>query len=251
MQTDLERNVTFDCRYYLLFKPGLRRLLEQWNIGQLGPSAYRTQFCSRQLVAQFSYVWITIVLVAAFIDPALRLIRGHLTTERNKDASEESDDKTQDSIHTSTQKHVQIATQEVACACSTMLTTYVFGVLVPPLLLLSPLSSWLNLCALRRNVEHGAKRRSFGQRIATQVMVHTPLTAVMGVAHVGHALVMITIFWDLQFSLGPIGVYTALYVTEIASMQWLHCLWKNQTSGTVHNTTTQESKDQTVTDFSR
>ena len=132
-----------------------------------------------------------------------------------------------------------------------MLTTYVVGVLVPPLLLLSPLSSWLNLCALRRNLEHGTNRRSFGEKIATQVMVHTPLTAIVMVAHLGHALVMITIFWDFQFSLGPIGVYTALYVAEIASMQWLRHLWKNQTSSTVLNTTKQESNDQTVIDFSR
>ena len=74
------------------------------------------------------------------------MIRGHLSSSTV--ASEGLDNETKDLFHT-TAKHVKIATEQNAVACSTMLATYVFGILVPPLLLLIPLSSWLNLCALQ------------------------------------------------------------------------------------------------------
>ena len=42
-------------RYYLSFAPDLKKLLDTWNIGQQGVSAYRAQFCGRQLITEFSY----------------------------------------------------------------------------------------------------------------------------------------------------------------------------------------------------
>ena len=42
-------------RHYLSFADSLRELFDIWGIAQQGPAAYRTQFCSRQLVTEFSY----------------------------------------------------------------------------------------------------------------------------------------------------------------------------------------------------
>ena len=187
-----------------------------------------------------------------FIEPVVRFVRqrSSAAAEHNA-ASGESDNKTSDSTHAATIKHVQIETERIAKASTIMLVTYVFGILVPPLLLLLPISSWFNLCALRYNKEHGGKR-SFGETVACHLMVHTPITTVLLFAHVGNAVVVLSIFMDFQFALGPIILYTTLYVAGIARMRRVRHYWsKNLTFCTELNTTKLDPTKQTVIDFSR
>lgn len=58
-------------RYYLAFSDSLRELMEAWSIGKVGPEAYRQNFCSRKLISEFGYVWLTTVLWETFGTPAM------------------------------------------------------------------------------------------------------------------------------------------------------------------------------------
>ena len=62
-------------RYYINFAPDLKSLLRAWKIDMIGVEAYRPGFCSRQLVHEFSYVWLSIVLMHCLLTPALKLFK--------------------------------------------------------------------------------------------------------------------------------------------------------------------------------
>ena len=49
-------------------------LLSESDVFCRGPAAYRLQFCSRQLVLQFSYVWLSMMWIHALVGPAMILI---------------------------------------------------------------------------------------------------------------------------------------------------------------------------------
>ena len=76
-------------RYYLVFAQDLERLMNQWGIGMRGTEAYRNQFCSRQLVMQFSYVWISMTLLYGFLNPAIALIKSNFLLRQAQTKREE------------------------------------------------------------------------------------------------------------------------------------------------------------------
>ena len=68
-----------------------------------------------------------------------------------------------------TLKHAAAVQREVVAALSLVLTVFVFGVLVPPLMMIAPLSVWLQLCALEFS-EKTKSEEFFGQLLATNVL---------------------------------------------------------------------------------
>ena len=184
--------------------------------------------------------------------------------KRDKDESE-SDDETEQCVHAATLEQVGAQMKQLAAAANTMLGASVFGTLVPFLLLLSPLASWSNLCAIRYNSDHGPNQ-PFGEKIACQIMVHVPYTSILVFMQIGNALVMTSVFIDLQFTLGPIILCIVLYAAEVCGLRWLRRRWAIQISSRISesatiamrgapravlNTTKLGSGEQTVIDFSR
>lgn len=91
-----------------------------------------------------------------------------------------------------------------------MLTLMVFGILVPPLLLLGPLSSWLNMRALIWT-EKQIEQRMFGEDLAERILVQyscffsyvyltvnvcarSPTFLIRNLAHLGNLFIILFVF---------------------------------------------------------
>ena len=61
-------------RYYLSFVGDLQQVMQTWYIAEQGVANYRPGFCSRTLVVEFTWVWLQLVTICAFVAPALMLI---------------------------------------------------------------------------------------------------------------------------------------------------------------------------------
>eukprot|EP00658_Telonema_sp_P-2_P081770 TRINITY_DN8475_c0_g3_i3.p1 TRINITY_DN8475_c0_g3~~TRINITY_DN8475_c0_g3_i3.p1 ORF type:complete len:1118 (-),score=247.99 TRINITY_DN8475_c0_g3_i3:75-3428(-) len=162
-------------RYYLWFAPQLSDLLESWEIGGRGATAYRLQFCSRQLVVEFQIVWLSIVLVGALVQPSVKLVLAlpriramafdtvssaeagnvkrltsiwsTLVCCRTDEGSSAEDD--EPDLFWATLEHCLELLKQITDLLTHTVTIMVFGVVAPSLLLLGPAIAWLNLCSVR------------------------------------------------------------------------------------------------------
>eukprot|EP00656_Telonema_subtile_P004296 TRINITY_DN1194_c0_g1_i15.p1 TRINITY_DN1194_c0_g1~~TRINITY_DN1194_c0_g1_i15.p1 ORF type:complete len:1243 (-),score=233.02 TRINITY_DN1194_c0_g1_i15:64-3792(-) len=214
-------------RFYLSFSDDLRVLLEAWDIAQTGASAYRTQFCSRRLVTEFSYVWLSILLLNTFVTPAIRLVHTFPQVIQLQDTIRarisalrgvEPEPADQEQL---TLQNAQDLQQELAGVFNTMLTALVFGVLLPPLCLLLPLWGWLNLCSLEWETNCD-NCRSFGERLAQRILVQPPSQLFQGLTLFGNWSISAFVFLDLEFGLGPSLFFVVASVIEVIAVCWLH-----------------------------
>ena len=105
-------------------------------------------------------------------------------------------------LHAQLLKSATKMQQKLAATTSHILTITSFGALVPVLLLLAPLSMFLNMRA-GRWIAH-AKERPFGVEIAEQILVHPPFFLLRNLGHVLNIVIMIFIFIDLQVPSTPL-----------------------------------------------
>eukprot|EP00656_Telonema_subtile_P040374 TRINITY_DN4542_c0_g3_i1.p1 TRINITY_DN4542_c0_g3~~TRINITY_DN4542_c0_g3_i1.p1 ORF type:complete len:1113 (+),score=213.46 TRINITY_DN4542_c0_g3_i1:643-3981(+) len=234
-------------RYYLYLSPTLHSLLDGWSIGQVGISAYRPQFCSRKLVYTFAYVWLTILSIKAFFGPAAVLLKANPTVARLH-ASLSSCSPGSSAPAAALDAHTRGQPQQEACrvgagggheqeheealafaggvqkqvvsAFSCTVICVMFGVLVPPLLLLAPLVAWLTLCAI--TWESRSDAASFGLRIARGLLVRPPVDVLRRLTHCGSWVVSLCLFVDLEFHAGPVIGYFALGTMEVVFVWWSH-----------------------------
>ena len=137
------------------FAPEIEEVLDAWSIAKSGFEAYRFNTCSRELIRQFSYVWLTMLLVYMLFGTASHLIKPHAYAAaqairnclcRNKENELEEED-----IPGSYQAVVKLSVQiqeETVNHFHVILTVVIFGCTVPPLLVLMPVATWFHLCAL-------------------------------------------------------------------------------------------------------
>ena len=62
-------------RNYVQFAGRVDDVLNQWGLGVSGINAYRKNFCARALTIEFMNVWVLLLLISAFVDPAVRLVK--------------------------------------------------------------------------------------------------------------------------------------------------------------------------------
>lgn len=149
-------------RYYLSFTPELKSLLDAWGIGSVGSSAYRSGFCSRKLISQFSYVWLTILLLYVFVDPIRRMaltlppVQSTIAAIRRKLASWSKDsadaEPEEPDVYAETLDSAFETQQELIQASSMLLTTFVFGPFVPILMVLAAVgvsNVWLERLSIK------------------------------------------------------------------------------------------------------
>eukprot|EP00656_Telonema_subtile_P057663 TRINITY_DN9538_c0_g1_i4.p1 TRINITY_DN9538_c0_g1~~TRINITY_DN9538_c0_g1_i4.p1 ORF type:complete len:894 (+),score=105.11 TRINITY_DN9538_c0_g1_i4:1970-4651(+) len=212
-------------RYYLQFSDDLLELLTTWGIGEQGLQAYRPQFCSRRLVLEFSYVWLSIILLDSFLRPAIRLLKERALYKRFAAAQHrflrrlKCKPPVDRTLKEQTIFHADELQQVFASRLTIMLTFVVFGVLLPPLCLLAPLWGFLNFCALQWIAEDAHFEEVFARRI----LVHPPYGLFQALACLGNWGVSSFIFLDLEFELGPVVLYVALCVVEMALVLRLRC----------------------------
>jgi len=138
--------------------------------------AYRSGFCSRRLVSEFSYVWIMVQLIYMLVSPAKRILLTipsfvkHYDNFMNKllrkcgKPPPTTYQKTLDAA-----AHVQ---NELVETMSVILTAAIFACVVPILVILLPLGLWLQLCSIRWcNLR---MKPTVGQTLASQILVQQP-----------------------------------------------------------------------------
>eukprot|EP00656_Telonema_subtile_P025499 TRINITY_DN27570_c0_g2_i1.p1 TRINITY_DN27570_c0_g2~~TRINITY_DN27570_c0_g2_i1.p1 ORF type:complete len:459 (-),score=124.18 TRINITY_DN27570_c0_g2_i1:220-1596(-) len=221
-------------RYYLSFETALRTLLDLWDIGSQG--TFRAGFCSRTLINDFTFVWLTSSCIHSFVTPSIRLLRTHPFIQTLPARLLRCHPAAQTLIarfhpppaEQGTLQAAQAQAMSVQLAVvgtlSEMLTLTTFGVLVPPLLLLAPLGWWLQLCALDLTHRHTLDVH-IGSQLASQVLVQIPATILQVATRVAIWAVAVFVLLDFKFGAGP----TAVYIIAAASEVVLSCYrWKRR-----------------------
>ena len=195
--------------------------MDTWGVGGLGAGAYRQQFCSRTLVTQFSWIWITLLLIATFFSPVLSLVR---PIRRLKALLKTGQSASQSTNETLTQGPDKFRKEAVEYRCEIvgiymiLLVIIVFGLLSPPLLILAPLFTCSKSCAINWRTLQMRQMDSLDiihQRLAHNVAGQHPFKVFSIFAIVGQWAVAATLFVDLQFQIGPIAFYVMFWILEV------------------------------------
>eukprot|EP00656_Telonema_subtile_P056530 TRINITY_DN9049_c0_g1_i1.p1 TRINITY_DN9049_c0_g1~~TRINITY_DN9049_c0_g1_i1.p1 ORF type:complete len:1372 (-),score=167.80 TRINITY_DN9049_c0_g1_i1:1954-6069(-) len=212
-------------RYYLMLDGGLRSLFEAWGIAQDGYEAYRPGYCTRRLLSEFVYVWLTMVLISGLFTPSFELLRSlgwHRRAQSYWVGDADGTSAAPVDMYEATLNRATEVQQEVLNILTFILLIELFGGLVPVLLLLAPIVSWVKLCAWDCIERHSGNGESWGEVVASNIIVQVPVTLLHRLLRVGTWLVAAFIFVDLQFDVGPILVYTAVSLLETIFTECLH-----------------------------
>ena len=87
--------------------------------------------------------------------------------------------------------------RRLAAVLTTLLTITSFGMLVPFMLLLAPLTMLLNLRARQWIAAH-SEERSFGVLVAEQILVHPPIFLIRNLGFGLNILIMAFVFLDME-----------------------------------------------------
>jgi len=100
-------------------------------------------------------------------------------------------------VHGQLLKSAKQMQQRIARTLSTILTITSFGVLVPIMLMLAPLTMLLNLRARQWIAAH-SEERSFGVLTAERILVHPPIFLIRNLGYGLNILIMAFVFLDLE-----------------------------------------------------
>eukprot|EP00656_Telonema_subtile_P042167 TRINITY_DN4764_c0_g2_i7.p1 TRINITY_DN4764_c0_g2~~TRINITY_DN4764_c0_g2_i7.p1 ORF type:complete len:369 (-),score=85.79 TRINITY_DN4764_c0_g2_i7:16-1122(-) len=200
-------------RYYLLFSPEVRRIMEDWDIAMTGASAYRSGFCLPKIINVYFSIWHMTAALDVFVAPSVKVLTAtpqfvgvvekvrsalHLS-QKQEDPAADVEKQSQDSLRT------------VASILNFICIGVGFGVWTPTLLLLLAMHCpiWLfatslvdALCAQRDATQSGL----FCQHVVELIKV--PLSATIpSVAVVALCLCATLAFLDLGFDLAPWVVF--------------------------------------------
>ena len=183
------------------------------------------------------YVWILVLLISAFVEPALRLIetlpaykqlRAKISAKCSPPA-----EKTEQTLEQCVEQTLA-ATFEIQENLSGIflgfLTALLFGIAAPVLPLVALLGSWLNFCSLVW-VSRAEQDVSFGQLLAATVLVQPPITAVQIMAMGIVVLLSVFIFVDMSFDAGPTALYAVfnsivIPLSFVRSQMWIQMCCK-------------------------
>eukprot|EP00658_Telonema_sp_P-2_P052147 TRINITY_DN4032_c0_g1_i6.p1 TRINITY_DN4032_c0_g1~~TRINITY_DN4032_c0_g1_i6.p1 ORF type:complete len:887 (+),score=95.56 TRINITY_DN4032_c0_g1_i6:717-3377(+) len=201
-------------RYYLDFDNNLLKLLEAWEIAERGWHAYRTGFCSRRLLAEFTYVWLVYLLLRGLLTPTKQLAKSHPAFQRlvrRLNAYVRPSSVSQNE-YMHTLEEASSAQQALAKVITMITIATGFGVLVPWLLMLLPLLAWLGSCSLDlldRHPNPDSCTRS------TRWLVQVPVGHSAFYVHVSMWTVTYLVFLDLDFGVGPVLFYTGFVLLQL------------------------------------
>merc|ERR1711924_38916 len=111
--------------------------------------------------------------------------------------------------------------ERIATATCSMLTLLCFGSLVPMLTILAPILSISNYAAMEWAAAH-SNRKKFGEVIAEQVLVHTPITSFRNIGFGISFILSMFVFLDLEFQIAPITFYCAIALSAACTNHWLY-----------------------------
>eukprot|EP00656_Telonema_subtile_P000554 TRINITY_DN10255_c0_g1_i1.p1 TRINITY_DN10255_c0_g1~~TRINITY_DN10255_c0_g1_i1.p1 ORF type:complete len:994 (-),score=211.74 TRINITY_DN10255_c0_g1_i1:784-3765(-) len=205
-------------RGYLSFNTQLYELLDSWELAQQGWEAYRPGFCSRLLLSTFSYVWLTIALISGLFSPCVDLIQLLPWVRRLLDRFVKTDT-AEDAEYCAAMKIALAEQTKLVQTLTLLLTVEIFGPVVPPLMLLAPSVSWLQLCASDAVHRH-ASRASWSALLASNVLVQAPMSMYRRIGRVGSWTVAAVVFADLEFGVGPIVCYGLFMTAEVLVSWW-------------------------------
>ena len=178
-------------------------------------------------------VWITVMLVAAFITTGRILLMSHprivALGERIKAqfASNDSDDESGgNSIREETAAHCEDVQAGLVLMSQTVVIACVFGPLVPCLLIMVPLVMLTHFCAFNwlQTTPIGDKL-SFGQILAANVMVHQPNISIMQLSLPLTWTVSGFAMWDLEFDVIPMTLYAFLNLSSICAFVYFDSVY--------------------------
>eukprot|EP00656_Telonema_subtile_P008866 TRINITY_DN14147_c0_g1_i2.p1 TRINITY_DN14147_c0_g1~~TRINITY_DN14147_c0_g1_i2.p1 ORF type:complete len:453 (+),score=92.29 TRINITY_DN14147_c0_g1_i2:99-1457(+) len=202
-------------RNYLAFAHDLRELMTSWGIGQHGSDAYRPGFCSRKLVQEFSYVWLTLVLFATFLDPAIEMLEAHPRVQAVQRRFTVGFwlGYSCDGGYRDTLEHCAQLQMRLVKLLATVLTMVSMSPFVPLLLLTAPVFCWIQICThawVFREADF-----EFGQRVAMDVLVQQPPFWFPCLLFVALWSVMAFVLIDLSFDVAPIAVFFTFSVATV------------------------------------
>ena len=182
------------------------------------------------------YVWILVLLISAFVEPALRLIEtlpAYKQLRAKISAKCSPPAETEQTLEQCVEQTLA-ATFEIQENLSGIflgfLTALLFGIAAPVLPLVALLGSWLNLCSLVW-VSRAEQDVSFGQLLAATVLVQPPITAVQIMAMGIVVLLSVFIFVDMSFDAGPTALYAVfnsivIPLSFVRSQMWIQMCCK-------------------------
>jgi len=115
--------------------------------------------------------------------------------------------------------------QDLAGLASRILTTVAFGVMMPLLLVLAPVVSWLNLRAMHWIAFH-SDPVPFGEELAERILVQSPTFVLRNLAYALNAFIMILVLVDLEFGILPIILYFVAIAVLIIVMMLVRKRWE-------------------------
>ena len=158
------------------------------------------------------YVWIIVLLISAFVEPALRLIEtlpAYKQLLAKISARCSSPSETEQTLEQCVEQTLD-ATFKIQESLSSIflgfLTALIFGIAAPVLPLIALFGSWLNFCSLAW-VSRAEQDMQFGQLLAATVLVQPPITAVQFMAMGLVVILSVFIFVDMEFEVGPFVLY--------------------------------------------
>lgn len=132
-----------------------------------------------------------------------------------------------DATHQSLVQSSRRVQKQLAGFATLVLTTAIFGVLMPILLLLAPVATWLNLQAMHWIVRH-SEEVPFGELLAERILVQSPTYMLRNFSYALNSVVMIFVLVDMEFDLSPIVLYCVAIVVLVIVMALLHDHWKSK-----------------------
>lgn len=171
-------------------------------------------------VSRFAYIWISMMCISTFVTPALWLAGEHPYIEAikarvalclskltiNRASLEEQD------TYSVTLEHAGRVQEEAASIMVQVITSSVFGCLVPPLMLLLPVMLWSQLCAcqLFERIRVASCGQEFSLMLASNILVQKPLSMLRHLYCALSIIINIWIFVDLSFGWAAITLYMIL-----------------------------------------
>lgn len=205
-------------RFYLLFSTNLLHIMESWGIGRTGYEAYRYGFCSRTLVTQFSWVWLSLAILTIFFVPAWQLITRHswyTNLERKFRAKLCNDDPC---CYVRSLKNRENDLSDVITLYTLLLTVVCFGPVCPLLYIMGPPAVCSNLLAIRWAQSH-LQEDSTQQRVTHALLAHVhPTKTYVAFAVFGQWIITSFVFFDFQFDEGPVVFYIVYWVLQLLTV---------------------------------
>eukprot|EP00656_Telonema_subtile_P053816 TRINITY_DN7869_c0_g1_i3.p1 TRINITY_DN7869_c0_g1~~TRINITY_DN7869_c0_g1_i3.p1 ORF type:complete len:554 (-),score=133.36 TRINITY_DN7869_c0_g1_i3:335-1996(-) len=202
-------------RRYLEFSEGLKKIMDDWELGMQGFDAFRPGFCLPKVITQYSPVWNTRAAVEVFVLPSLLVVQASPQYKSAVRWLKLKLRRSRASFEDQMESKVVDMQLRLGSALTFLTVCLAFGVWVPNLLLLlaafAPVSLFTDrVCvALESRAEESEepKVENLDDKFCTQVveLIKVPSIKSLPVAIIllSCPLSMLLVFLDFGFGLGP------------------------------------------------